>query len=1135
MARHHDSRVTTDVGCVRFLSFLLPILLMAAPVAANDVLMIGTGSTSRCVMAQGTTVTVPVYIQDFKGTPLDGDKPGNRIQAFSFRVVVSPVEAFQIEGGQISATVEKAGVTFGNTPIFQGVFAGPDSISYLVSYDELTNPLGLSLNSQTPDLVANIKFNLNPDWSGGTINLQLDPDNSALSDQSGLVSETQANGYLLLRSTCIQALAELEISIDCPATIRPGEFGQIRISLDQPAPANITIGLTSSSSAVSIVSSVSIPAGSSSAEVNLSGAREGSSTITATLPGSAGGGSASCQVEVKSCPGAPAGLDPPSGATGVPLQGSLKWTSAGADNYRVYLGPAGSGCSTLLGTTSATSIEHDTLLPGTEYEWRTESVTAGCPVQSSPCATFTTEATAPVIHNFNASPSRIPAGESTKLVWSVSGAESITITPAPGMVGRAGAVDVSPSETTTYTLSATSAAGTSTAMTTVTVETGPNVILLKQPDPLRSTPGEDSTISRLVLANAGGNSAVLTFETDDTFLTISSESLTLDAGEIAVVELQGNVAEAGAFPATITISIGGTDETIEVPVILLASDQTETPLPGIDPARIDLVRQPGAGAAFSITLSNPFDAPIDLILDPESNWIIADEGSITIPAGGSVNAEFTVDPNRRPDVAGSLRGGIIVETGSKTTRIEVTDTILSAISTETPVPSSDTVVIPLTEDRIDLAIGSASAMVSISHIDAAGNGQTITLDASDGLWLADPARTIFSEDGGTLVVEAGNASVHAEAGGGNTRHSIPAFRSGNGAKAGESWWITGVEPGATTLVIQDVSGAASSVDIELLDAAGNTTTLANREVIPWQSATLADLGTATSAIIRNREDSAGRIAAFAQIEMSGETWIVTDDARVRGYTHEALRILPFVEGTEADTRRRNARRPADGRVENNRTSHSRTELTLFNGRTAPAEISIVFHDLMGPTVSRTVSVGARETVVVDSLAALFDRSMISGRVTIEPTDGAISSSSRIVRQTAEGLRVAVVPVTALPSGLQIGQSRTFAGLEDEISLDGIRDDTSDLGLIEMTGSDIVARIVAWDRALPDLRITRDVTIPGSRMVTLSGMLRALMESPTDFRAPNLVVSVAVTGGEGTVLPFIVMRDLTNGDLIVRAE
>ena len=75
---------------------------------------------------------------------------------------------------------------------------------------------------------------------------------------------------------------------------------------------------------------------------------------------------------------------------------------------------------------------------------------------------------APVIQSFSGAPSTILPGQSATLSWQVSGAASVSINPGVGQMAAA-PVTVSPIATTTYTLSASNAAGNASATTTITV------------------------------------------------------------------------------------------------------------------------------------------------------------------------------------------------------------------------------------------------------------------------------------------------------------------------------------------------------------------------------------------------------------------------------------------------------------------------------------------------------------------------------------------------------------------------------------------------------------------------------------------------------------------------------------------
>ncbi|MDA7882118.1 hypothetical protein N9A94_07405 [Akkermansiaceae bacterium] len=80
---------------------------------------------------------------------------------------------------------------------------------------------------------------------------------------------------------------------------------------------------------------------------------------------------------------------------------------------------------------------------------------------------------APTISSFTASESLIQEGSSIDLTWTVSGDTSLTLDPGATDITGTTTINLSPVETTTYTLTATNTFGSSTAEVTVDVETGP--------------------------------------------------------------------------------------------------------------------------------------------------------------------------------------------------------------------------------------------------------------------------------------------------------------------------------------------------------------------------------------------------------------------------------------------------------------------------------------------------------------------------------------------------------------------------------------------------------------------------------------------------------------------------------------
>ncbi len=102
------------------------------------------------------------------------------------------------------------------------------------------------------------------------------------------------------------------------------------------------------------------------------------------------------------------------------------------------------------------------------------SVTATTQVIVSGAAPPPTPAGLPVINSFIASPSSISLGSSTTLSWNVSNATSVTIDHGVGTVGSSGSTIVLPATTTTYTLTASNAAGSDTATALVIVSGVPS-------------------------------------------------------------------------------------------------------------------------------------------------------------------------------------------------------------------------------------------------------------------------------------------------------------------------------------------------------------------------------------------------------------------------------------------------------------------------------------------------------------------------------------------------------------------------------------------------------------------------------------------------------------------------------------
>jgi hypothetical protein len=89
---------------------------------------------------------------------------------------------------------------------------------------------------------------------------------------------------------------------------------------------------------------------------------------------------------------------------------------------------------------------------------------------------------APIVINLEVNPAVIISGDSAALMWSVSGANSVSIDQGIGTVALTGNTLVSPTSTTTYTLIASGPAGTLNKSVVITVNAPISAVLNVQPD-----------------------------------------------------------------------------------------------------------------------------------------------------------------------------------------------------------------------------------------------------------------------------------------------------------------------------------------------------------------------------------------------------------------------------------------------------------------------------------------------------------------------------------------------------------------------------------------------------------------------------------------------------------------------------
>jgi len=270
----------------------------------------------------------------------------------------------------------------------------------------------------------------------------------------------------------VTARARVRVSGAPPPPPPPPSVSPPVISFFTANPASIIAGNSSMLSwLVSDADTVTISYGSSVTPVGSvsSAAATPTTTTTYMLTATNAAGSVTKTVQVVVGGGAPPGLPVISFFSASPgsitpgASSTLSWGVSGATTVSINQGvgavppsasilvsPAATTTYTLTATNASGSVTQPVQVV----------VSGGAPPS------------VPVINSFTASPGSITLGASSTLGWNVSGATTVSINQGVGGVTPSGSILVSPGATTTYTITATNAAGSVTQPVQVVVSGG---------------------------------------------------------------------------------------------------------------------------------------------------------------------------------------------------------------------------------------------------------------------------------------------------------------------------------------------------------------------------------------------------------------------------------------------------------------------------------------------------------------------------------------------------------------------------------------------------------------------------------------------------------------------------------------
>lgn len=210
------------------------------------------------------------------------------------------------------------------------------------------------------------------------------------------------------------------------------------------------------------------------------------------------------------------------------------------------------------------------------------NVTATAQVVVTGAPSPPTPAGLPVVNSFTASPPVISAGGSSILSWNVSNATSVTIDPGVGTFASSGTTIVLPAATTTYILTATNAAGSTTAMTQVTVS--------GTPSPPAGLPVVNYFTANPPIISAGSSTTL-------SWNVSNATSVTIDPG----VGSAGLVGTAPVSPATTTnytLTATNAAGLYSLTIAVLVTGAPPPPGPDTTPPTVPVLLSPAPGASL---------------------------------------------------------------------------------------------------------------------------------------------------------------------------------------------------------------------------------------------------------------------------------------------------------------------------------------------------------------------------------------------------------------------------------------------------------------------------------------------------------------------------------------------------------
>lgn len=902
--------------------------------------------------------------------------------------------------------------------------------------------------------------------------------------------------------------------------------------------------------------------------VSRSGSIVNTASVTSSTP-DVNSANNSSTVTTTTCPTAPVFLGPADGTRDMPTSGRLEWNNAGAPNYRVYLSLAGSGCSTLLGETSAQSITYSGLQSGTAYQWRVESLGSGGCVRSSTCITFVTG-------GCNAAPptplaplAGAAVSSPATFQWTaVAGATSYTLY----FVNSSGASAVATTTATTVQ-AVTPADGSLSWYVVAALPCGAlqsstvNVNICNRPDTPKASIVGQATSGQNYLFEWNEVPGAVRYEVDEadnvefraaqtTNTTTTSVRFVHRAEDAAIgfyyrvraFSACDPVPSPNSFPIRVVI--------VPIPKGEQRNPSTNVPFGtgSVIVQQVFIAGEPNQTLLFTATTDRP--------------WLSVSPATGTLPPEG-ITLEVRTDPAGLPN--GTSTASVIVTVVGSTSGggVSANDTSAKANVTKT-VPVSVNLVTPVSPVTAKPAAEATSAIIpSVGHIPGLSSlwqsdirltntlsdmvRYQLTFTPSAGTSGSVKQTTVTVEPGGTTALDdiirnwfgigslgdsamgaleikpldqpSGNSKVsvvassrtYNQSSNGTLGQYVPAipFASFIGKSAGNVpnvMTLQQISQSAqfrTNVGVVEGAGKPANVLLSIFDKSGTKLKDVPLQLAAGEQRQLNALLAANDITLDD-----GRIEVKVT---DGEGKVTAYASVVDNNTQDPLLVPGTLLGQPGASR---YVLPGAADITNELASW-RTDMRVFNASASAQNATLTFYPQNGGAPnSVTATINPGEVRTFDNLVnSLFGQTNIGGAVHINtPAASSLVVTGRTYNKTPEGTYGQFIPAVTAAEGTSLG-GRALNILQVEESTRY----RTNLGLAEITGKPVTVEVQV---ILPDSKVTPIVRVPlAANEFRQFAALRELGVG----NVYNARLSVRVVSGEGAITAYGSVIDMTTQD------